>query len=121
MQMRGRHRTLTAFKACTAAGLVFAIHGTAAGAATTYRLGMMLLLVGVAGVVEARIRINTSKLIAHQVDVARIGVQERQRFAEMGWKAAILSAVPEQPNAAGGKVVDMPARRTPEMRKDGSA
>ncbi|MEW1866988.1 hypothetical protein AB0420_02120 [Streptomyces caelestis] len=82
---------------------------------------MILLLAGLAGVVEARVRINTYTLLEHQTDVARLSVQERQRFAEFGWNAAKLSAVPEQSKAAGGTIVDLPARRTPEMRKDGSA
>jgi hypothetical protein len=102
-------------------GLATALHGTVADSSTSYRLGMILLLVGLAGIVEARVRINTYTLIEHQIDVARLSAQERQRFAEMGWRAAVLNAVPEQSNTAGGKVVDLPTRRTPEMRKGGSA
>ncbi|MBC2864427.1 hypothetical protein [Streptomyces mexicanus] len=102
-------------------GLVLALHGAIAGRTMTYRLGLVILLVGLAGVVETRIRINTHRLIAHQVDIARITAQERQSFAEMGWKACLLSMKSERPNAAGADIVELPARRTSEMRRDGSA
>lgn len=104
----------------TVLGTVLAAHGAVTDTAVTYRLGMLVVLLGVAGVLDARIGAKTRRLIEHQISVAKIGAQERQQWAEMGWKAAELSAAPAQSDR-GGKIVDMPTRRAHEMRRDGSA
>lgn len=121
MRARGM-ATLMTCAAAAVVGIAFAAHGIVAECEATYRTGFVVLLVGLAGVIDARIRINTARLVEHATTVGRIGHGERQAFAEMGWKAALL-CVDQKPAAPGGaEIHDFPAaRRTPDMRRDGSA
>lgn len=87
---------------------------------TEFRVGLVLLLCGLAGYLAARASADTARLIAHQAKVARLTVQERQMYTEIGWKAAQLDNQPAQPEL--GEVVPLPVQRpAPYVRRDGSA
>lgn len=106
-------------------GIVFAVHGTITDRATTYRTGLVALVVGLAVTIDARGRRNTQRLMEHQTRTAALTMRERQQYAEMGWKAAKLDALNDEytPEIAGGaQIVDLPsARSSSEARRKGSA
>ena len=119
---RAGRKTLVAYAAGAVVGTAFAVYGIATDSPNTYRAGFLVVLIALAGVLDARIRINTQRLVEHATNVGRLSTRERQAFAEMGWKAALLS-VDTKPTATGGaEIHEFPsAARTPKMRKDGSA
>lgn len=87
-----------------------------------FRVGLVLLLCGLAGYLSARSSLDTMRLIAHQAQTARLTIRERQLYTELGWKAAQLDTQPEQAPAVHGDVVPLPVQRpTPYVRRDGSA
>ncbi|MEU2739876.1 DUF2964 family protein [Streptomyces sp. NPDC007095] len=119
-----QQRVIVLAKACAVVGIAFALHGTIADRDATFRVGMITLIVSVAAAFQLTLRINTQALMAHQTHVARLTVQERQAYAEMGYKAARLDALNEiAPEATGdAQIVNLPfARSSSETRKKGSA
>ncbi|MGW2742323.1 hypothetical protein [Streptomyces sp. NPDC001450] len=85
---------------------------------------MVTLLASAAVAVLVTSRVNAKEIMAHQARVARLSAQERQAYAEMGWKAARLDALTEETPAVAGEaeIVNLPhARHTPNMRRNGSA
>ncbi|MGW1587271.1 hypothetical protein [Streptomyces sp. NPDC002386] len=103
-------------------GTASAAHGIITECTTSFRTGFVVLLIGLAGMLDARIRINTARLVEHATTVGRISMSERQSFAEMGWKAALLSVDQKPPANGGAEIHEFPAGRRPsEMRRDGSA
>lgn len=122
--MRGQRAALAGFAAGAIVGIVLAIHGTVTDRAATYRPGLVVLLVGVAGVLDARSRLNTQRLVEHQARLTEVSMQDRQRYAEMGWKAAKLDAMNGESteNADGAQILNLPpSRSSHDLRRNGSA
>lgn len=122
--MRGQRAAIVLASASVVVGAAFALHGTATDRATTFRTGLVALLVGLVGVADARQRLNVQRLMEHQTRTATLAMQERQRYAELGWKAAKIDALSEEtPEFAGdAQVVNLPvARSASSARKKGSA
>ncbi|MCX4705698.1 DUF2964 family protein [Streptomyces sp. NBC_01373] len=122
--MRGQRAALFGFTASAVVGIVLAIHGSITDRAATYRPGLIALVVGAAGVLDARSRLNTQALVAHQARLTNLSMQDRQRYAEMGWKAAQFDAsnggTVEQ--MGGAQIFDLPsARSSHDVRRNGSA
>lgn len=85
-----------------------------------FRVGLVLLLCGLAGYVCARGSRDTDRLIAHQAQVARLTVQERQLYTELGWKAALIDT--DEDRTTQGEVVPLPTQRPViQVRQGGSA
>lgn len=122
--MRGQRAALVGFAAGAVVGIVLAIHGTIMDRATTYRTGLVALLVGAAGVLDVRSRLNTQRLVEHQARLTEVSMQDRQRYAEMGWKAAKLDAMNGEfaENVDGAQILNLPSSRSShDMRRNGSA
>lgn len=120
MRVRVGKATLAAYATCAVVGTALAVQGTFTDSPRAYRAGFLILLLALAGVIDTRNRINTQRLVEHATDVGRLSLRERQSFAEMGWKAALLSV--EEPTATGGaEIHEFPSARPPRMRRDGSA
>ncbi|MFF1483078.1 hypothetical protein ACIGZH_01955 [Streptomyces sp. NPDC058319] len=109
--------------ACVIVGITLALYGTIADRTPAFRVGVLTLLVSSAVALHLTSRANAAAVMAHQTQVARLTVQERQQYAEMGWKAARLDALTGQaPEIEGGaEVVILPRTHSPQMRRDGSA
>lgn len=110
--------------ATTTVGVVLVAHGTLYETATLYRVGLAVLVIGLAWVLDRRSHRNMQRLMDHQARVARLAVHERQQYAEMGWRAARLEISGNKPVETGdAKIVDLPAARSavPRVRKNGSA
>lgn len=115
-------RTIGAILAgVTTAGGVLTAHGTLSDTAMTYRAGFAALLIGLAGLVLHRQHCYVHRLMEHQAKLAVLSAQERQQYAEMGWRAAQL-------DASGGdvigsaQVVHLPSTRpSAAHRQNGSA
>ncbi|MFI9600380.1 hypothetical protein ACIHCX_10945 [Streptomyces sp. NPDC052043] len=110
-----------AFSVSAIVGIVLAVHGIITDVDEAYEFGWVVLLIGLAGIVDTRFRINAQRVIDHTTNVATLAEQERQSYAEMGWKAARLSATSEPGRTAGAQIVELPTRHTSEMRRGGSA
>ncbi|MFF7171142.1 hypothetical protein [Streptomyces pseudovenezuelae] len=85
---------------------------------------MITIVVSAAASLHLTSRQNAQRVMAHQEQVARSAAQERQRYAEMGYKAARLDALSnETPLMAGdADIVNLPhARLSHQMRRNGSA
>lgn len=123
--MRGQRAALVGFAAGAVVGIVLTIHGTVMDRATTYRTGLVALLVGAAGVLDVRSRLNTQRLVEHQARLTEVAMQDRQRYAEMGWKAAKLDAMNNgefSENVDGAQILNLPSSRSShDMRRNGSA
>ncbi|MCX4615753.1 hypothetical protein [Streptomyces mirabilis] len=111
-------------------GITLAAHGIVTDFPGTYRTGFVLLVIGLAGFRDARLRTLTERLVEdatervveHATNVGRLSLRERQSFAEMGYKAALLSVDQKPPAAGGAEIHEFPAaRRDSEMRRNGSA
>lgn len=86
-----------------------------------FRIGIVLLLCGLAGYICARSSMDTARLIAHQAQVARLTVRERQMYTELGWKAAQIDSH-DSLHTTHGEVVPLPTQRpAPRVRRGGSA
>jgi hypothetical protein len=123
MRARVGRSALTAYLASAVVGIALAVHGTITDHAVTYRAGVVVLLLGLAGIIDARSRINTERLVEHATEVGRLSLRERQSFAEMGFKAALLSVDRKPAPTGGAEIHQFPSdRRAPHgMRRDGSA
>lgn len=122
--MRDERRVIVLAKACAVVGIVCALHGTVTDRAAIYRIGMITMVASAAASLHFTARHNTQKIMAHQAHAARLPVQERQAYAEMGYKAARLDALSNEiPETAGdAEVFNLPrARHSHSMRRDGSA
>lgn len=122
--MRVQRAAIVLASVSVVVGIAFAVHGTATDRATTYRTGIVALLVGFVGMVEVRQRLHVQRLMEHQTRTATLATQERQRYAELGWKAAKIDALNEEtPKFAGdAQVVNLPvARSASGAREKGSA
>ncbi|MFE9810654.1 hypothetical protein [Streptomyces sp. NPDC005548] len=85
---------------------------------------MITLLASSAVAVELSGRANLQTLMCHQEHVAHVSKVEKQRYAEMGWKAARLDAANDFPPEMVGDadIVNLPrARHFHSVRRDGSA
>lgn len=85
---------------------------------------MIVMVVSAAVSLHLTSRHSTQQIMAHQAQVSRLSVQERQAYAQMGYKAARLDALTnDMPETAGdAEVVTLPhARHSHQMRRDGSA
>jgi hypothetical protein len=122
--MRDQRRVIVLAKAFAVVGIVFALHGTVTDRAATYRIGMITMVAAAAASLHLTSRHTAQEIMAQQVHVARLTVQERQAYAEMGYKAARLDALSNEiPERAGdAEIVSLPhARDAHQMRRDGSA
>lgn len=128
--MRGARAVTGLTAAGTVVGIVFAIHGTITNSATSFRTGAVVVIIGLAGLLDARARHRadeaTAAVVAHQASAARLTAQQKQWYAELGWKAAKIDSVNREDalkgNADGAQVFDLPAARaSQEIRRDGSA
>lgn len=88
-----------------------------------WRLGLVVLLCGLTGVLCARASADTQRLIAHQTAAARLTARERQEYMELGWRAKeIDAATTPQLQSVEADIVPMPAQRpAPYVTRDGSA
>lgn len=91
-----------------------------------FRIGLVLLLCGLTGVLCARGSSDTSRLIAHQAAASRLTARERQEYVELGWRAKEIDAASMQlrpvESETEAEVVAMPIQRPePLARRDGSA
>ncbi|GAA3374645.1 hypothetical protein GCM10017750_08890 [Streptomyces racemochromogenes] len=86
-----------------------------------FRAGLVPLLCGLAGAISARSHHDNVKLLAFQAQAACLTARERQRYTELGWRAAEINmrntAEPEEP---AGDVVPFPTQSGPLARCDGS-
>jgi hypothetical protein len=116
----------------TVVGTVSTVYGTMLDHTATYRAGLALLLLAATLYLdlrqEWRHRRDVALVMRHQTAVARLAMGERQRYTELGWRAAKLdSQVAEAEGEpmgmdGDGQVVRLPvARHVPTMRKNGSA
>ncbi|MFE5658314.1 hypothetical protein ACFQ9H_19255 [Streptomyces sp. NPDC056517] len=86
-----------------------------------FRIGLVVLLCGLTGVLCARASADTARLIAHQTAAARLTARERQEYVEMGWRAKeIDAATTTQLQSVDAEIVPM-QRTTPYATRDGSA
>lgn len=111
-------------KACAVVGTASALHGIAAERADTFRAGLLALVLSTAVHLHMNARLNVQAVMAHQTSTTRLAMQERQAYAEMGYKARCFEALTEDtPEAASdAEVVRLPvARHNPQMRRNGSA
>lgn len=106
----------------TAVGAVLISFGITTREATPYRAGMALLIVGVAGLLLVHQRRTAARLMAHQACMARLSQAERDRYARMGWRAAMFDSQNHPTGAGLGQVVQLPgARAASTARTNGSA
>jgi hypothetical protein len=121
--MRER-RVIVLAKACAVVGTALAAYGTITDHAAMFRIGFLVLIVSASVHLHVTSRLNMQAVMAHQVSMARLTIQDRQRYSEMGYKAAQYDAlVDDTPEIEGGaEVVELPhARLTPQARRNGSA
>ncbi|MFJ7067548.1 hypothetical protein [Streptomyces sp. NPDC101115] len=116
-------------------GGVAGVAGAAVGAALVvastltehtgqFRIGLVLMLCGLTGVLCARSAADTERLIAHQTSAARLSARERQEYVELGWRAKEIDVASTQlqPVESDAEVVHMPLQRPDSYaRRDGSA
>lgn len=117
--MQDQRRVIVLARVCVIVGITLALHGTLADCVFTFRTGMLIILVSAAVYLQMTSRANAREVMAHQARLARLSLQERQQYTEMGWKAARLDALTDDaPRAAGdADVVRLPrARTTHQMR-----
>ncbi|MFD5838176.1 hypothetical protein ACFWHV_32205 [Streptomyces collinus] len=122
--MRDQRRVNVLAKAFAVVGIALALHGTFTDRAATFRAGMLTLVASSGLWIHTTGRINTQRIIEHQDRAARLTAQERQEYAQMGWKAARLDAMTGEGRRMAGdaEVFELPhARHTPRARRDGSA
>jgi hypothetical protein len=119
-----RDRVAVLAKACAIVGIALALHGTLSDRAMTYRMGMLTLVTSIGVTLQLTSRAAVQEVMAQQARVARLGVRERQQYAELGYRAAQIDAQAHQaPSRPGGaEVFTFPhARQNPAMRRNGSA
>lgn len=125
--MRER-RVIVLAKACAVVGIALAAYGTVTDQVAPFRGGMITLIVAAAVHLHITSRADTHAVLAQQASLARLSTRDRQRYAELGYKAALLDALTDDAptrgadQAGAADVIDLPhARRAPQMRRDGSA
>ncbi|MFD0078177.1 hypothetical protein ACFVIY_37750 [Streptomyces sp. NPDC127166] len=106
-----------------AVGAALVIASTFTDHTGQWRIGLVLLLCGLTGVLCARASADTARLIAHQAAAARLTARERQKYVELGWRAKeIDTATTPQLQSVDAEVVAMPTQRpAPYVTRDGSA
>jgi hypothetical protein len=122
--MRDVRRVTGLAKACAVVGIALALHGIVTDQARTFRIGTLTLITSIGVTLHLTSRMAVHEVMAHQARVARLTAQERQRYTEIGYRAAQIDARTERtPGWAGDAgVTRLPhARHTPQMRRDGSA
>jgi hypothetical protein len=121
--MRQR-RVIVLAKACAVVGIALAAYGTSTDRAGAFRSGVVILIAAASVHLHVSSRMDTQTLMAHQVRMARLTMQERQRYAEMGYKAAQIEALADDApeTAEDAQVVRLPlSRKATPIRRDGSA
>jgi hypothetical protein len=110
-----RDRVAVLAKACAIVGIALALHGTLSDRAMTYRMGMLTLVTSIGVTLQLTSRAAVQEVMAQQARVARLGVRERQQYAD-----AQAHQAPSRPG--GAEVFTFPhARQNPAMRRNGSA
>jgi hypothetical protein len=92
----------------------------------SYRIGLVLLLVGLTGVVVVSNRRDTERLMTHQTRIASLSKRQAQQYTEMGWRAAKIDTVTASGTAEASEgradVLPMPGPRNETyIRHGGSA
>lgn len=104
----------------TALGSVAVTYGLLAGHTTTYRAGLVILIIGLAWTIDRRQRRANEAFLAEQRKLLAVAADERQEYAQRGWVAAKLDSG-HPITGPQAQVVRLDARRAEAMRRHGSA
>ncbi len=86
------------------------------------RFGFVPLLCGLAGAISARGHDDNNRMMALQTQLARLTAQERQRYTELGWRAAEIARCDAARRAEPtGDLVMFPEQPNQAARRSGSA
>ncbi|MYT22792.1 hypothetical protein GTW69_21285 [Streptomyces sp. SID7760] len=115
-------RPVTVAVAIAAVGAVLVLASALTEESALFRIGLVPLLCGLAGAVSARNHQDNVRLLAFQAQAARLTARERQRYTELGWRAAEINTrtAAEQAEPAGD-IVPFPKQPTPLVHRDGGA
>lgn len=117
--MRGQLATGVGLGIAAAVGAALIARGAFTDDETSYRLGVGALLVSLACLVIHRSHCNTNRLIEHQTRLAVLTQQERQEWAERGYRAGVMDVPPgQQPSDA--RIVPLRPTSAPRRRRDGA-
>lgn len=115
-------RALIVSVGIAAVGAVLVIGSAIADHAALGRIGFVPLLCGLAGAISARAHDDNNRMMALQTQLAHLSARERQRYTELGWRAAEIDRRDAAERAEPqGDVVQFPAQPTPLAGRDGSA
>lgn len=123
--MRGQRATGFGLGVIVVVGATTTASGafTDGGEVFRFRGGMVLLLMGLAGLVTHRSHCNTTRLIEHQTKLAAMTLQQQQVWAERGYRAGQMD-VPAAPVHAVSeddfKVLPMPVQRSAWWHRNGA-
>ncbi len=122
--MRGRQSVIVLAKACAIVGVALALYGTIMDHTPTFRAGILTALLASGTAIELGSRAHLELLMTHQEAAARLTMQERQRYTEIGYRAGRLDALTREAHEPAGnaQILKLPnAHLLHQMRRDGSA